>query len=389
MIKDLNKYLTDQEFFTYVKFFDMIIEENNIENEDLDGINMHQFSIAKDDSYQIFSRLYDFVQHKDVLVKVTNSKSMRDSVGTYKKDTDDQNYPSKTELEKISNKISADNPIKFSDTGRLSWAWFEVYNSTYFLPQENKIQDKIKLEIRSKINSYLENLINGKLSITKNNYYKFDVLKELFIEMLEEKNVLRLFGENFVIKEELTENGNLKKDPNFCLLQTVYALQNLGYLTVNNIWRDYEPYNSNKFSTEERYFISINITLNKSLITEINNKYKKENPENILTTFNKEKGLLKFAGEDITLSINGKETDACLLMNTLFKQNNSEWVYNDQIFEDWSFNQADIDSSPKNKIYFAAKKINEKVAMKTKIEDFIEFTTEKVRINPRYNKIDE
>jgi hypothetical protein len=76
-------------------------------------------------------------------------------------------------------------------------------------------------------------------------------------------------------------------------------------------------------------------------------------------------------------------------MNTLYKKDDTEWIYNDEIFEDWKFNQADIQKSPKNKIYFAAKKINEKVAMKTKIEDFIEFNTEKVRINPRYNKVDE
>jgi hypothetical protein len=99
--------------------------------------------------------------------------------------------------------------------------------------------------------------------------------------------------------------------------------------------------------------------------------------------------VLKFAGEEINLSLKGKDTDASLLMNTLYKRDDTEWVYNDEIFQDWSFNDADIKKSPKNKIYFAAKNINEKVAMKTKIDDLIEFNTEKVRINPRYNKIEE
>jgi len=44
---------------------------------------------------------------------------------------------------------------------------------------------------------------------------------------------------------------------------------------------------------------------------------------------------------------------------------------------------------PKNKVYFAGQKINNAVALKTQIEDFIECNTTKARINPKYRKVDE
>ena len=63
MIRDLSNHLTDQEFFTYVKFFDMILNKKNID-QDLSGeISTHYLSIGDEDSFQRFSRLYDFVEY--------------------------------------------------------------------------------------------------------------------------------------------------------------------------------------------------------------------------------------------------------------------------------------------------------------------------------------
>ncbi len=393
MIEDLNKHLTDQEFFTYAKFFDMVINKKNLADEDQREIGVYQFSIGEDESYRRFRRLFNFIKYQDLPVKISESRynKLEEMIGSYAKGKDAKGagMPTKEDLDTICEKINNGKPIKFSETGMLSWAWFEVYDSTHFLPHQYEISNEVKSNVKKEFDTYLENLINGKLSIAKDNYYKFNILKEAFIQMIERKGVLKLFGKNFVIKEELNNEGNLKSDPNFCIVQTVYALQHLGYLTVNNIWRDDEYKEQYSSSSNIRYFISINVTIEDSFISEINDRYKKANPKNVIEGFDKPKGILKFAGEEIILSLKGKETDASLLMNTLYKKEDTEWIYNDEIFEDWKFNQADILKSPKNKIYFAAKKINEKVAMKTKIEDFIEFTTEKARINPRYNKVDE
>jgi rRNA processing protein Gar1 len=394
MIEDLNKHLTDQEFFTYVKFFDMILNKKNIVDEDYDSISPHRLSICKDTSYGRFSRIFGIIKHTDILVKVSHrvDDSINNRIEGYvneQKTVKSKNRPSKEELVRIHEKIKNNKPIKYSEVGMMSWAWIDVYDRASFIPNEYNISEKVKSSVKENLNKYLKNLIDGELSIIKNNYYKFDVLKNFFIQTIENNKAIEFFGKNFVIKEELNESGNFKDDPNFCIIQTIYALEYLGYLTVNNIWQETE-YKSKYDSSENlKYYICININIDDSFISEINRRYKKENPENILDGFIKSKGILKFAGEEIGLSLKGKDTDASLLMNTLYKKNTLDWIHNDQIFKDWKFNDADIEKSPKNKIYFAAKNINEKVAMKTKIKDFIEFNTEKARINPRYNRIDE
>lgn len=383
MIRDLSNHLTDQEFFTYVKFFDMILNKKNIDQELSGEISTHYLSIGDEDSFQRFSRLYDFVEYKDLPVKIIEShySSGKVSVESYQAKSGN---PTKEEITKIYSNIGAGKNIKYSESGRMSWAWINVYDATRFLPYEYEISEEIKNSYKEKIDTYLQNLIDGKLALVKKNYYTFPVLKESFIRLIEERGMIQLFGRNFVIKEEVYESGNLKKDSNFCIIQTAYALEYLGYLTVNHVWRD-DVYGD----SSTKYYVALNISVNDNFVDEINNRYKKANPKNIITSFDKDRGVLKFAGEEINLSLKGKQTDASLLMNTLFKKDDTDWIYNDEILADWQFNDADKKKVPKNKVYFAAKKINEKVAMKTKIEDLIEFTTEKARINPRYNQIDE
>ncbi len=110
--------------------------------------------------------------------------------------------------------------------------------------------------------------------------------------------------------------------------------------------------------------------------------------EKLFEGYDKKYRLLKFAGQEIELAKKGKETDAVLLMETLIKAKNDEWKYNDEILSDWNFNDADREKAPKNKIYFAGLKINQAVALKTQINDFIECNTTKARINPKYRKVD-
>lgn len=119
----------------------------------------------------------------------------------------------------------------------------------------------------------------------------------------------------------------------------------------------------------------MNILIEEVFIEEINSSYKKENPKNIFESFDKSRGILKFAGQEIELSKKGKETDAVLLLSTLLKEKTTNWRHNDEIFEDWGYNDEDRKDLPKNKIYFAGQKINDAVAMKTKIEDFVECNT--------------
>lgn len=105
--------------------------------------------------------------------------------------------------------------------------------------------------------------------------------------------------------------------------------------------------------------------------------------------YDKKYRTLKFAKQEIELAKKGKETDAVLLLESLLNTENNEWKHNDEILNQWGYNDDDIKDLPKNKVYFAGKKINDAINLKTKIEDFVECNTSKARINPKYKKVDE
>jgi hypothetical protein len=105
--------------------------------------------------------------------------------------------------------------------------------------------------------------------------------------------------------------------------------------------------------------------------------------------FDDKTGVLKFADQEIALAKKGKETDSVLLMRTLLKESVGEWKFNDEILVDWGYSDELQIELPKNKVYFAGQKINNAIALKTKINDFIECNTTKARINPKYLKVDE
>ncbi len=165
MIEDLSKHLTDQEFFTYVKFFDMVVSKNNLADEDLNEINVYKFSIGEDESYRRFRRLFNFIKYQDLPVKISDSRynKLEEMIGSYAngKDAKEPGKPSKEDLAAISEKIKNGKPVKFSETGMLSWAWFEVYDSTHFLPHQYKISDETKSEVKKNIDAYLENRYSG------------------------------------------------------------------------------------------------------------------------------------------------------------------------------------------------------------------------------------
>jgi hypothetical protein len=119
-------------------------------------------------------------------------------------------------------------------------------------------------------------------------------------------------------------------------------------------------------------------------LTELRKKEPSLNTSSAIEGFNEAMGILKFSGQEIEISKKGKETDAVLLLKTLLAEKTEEWKHNDEILTDWGYNSEDLKALPKNKIYFASKNINNSVAIKTKIGDFIEFNTYKARINPKY-----
>ncbi len=97
--------------------------------------------------------------------------------------------------------------------------------------------------------------------------------------------------------------------------------------------------------------------------------------------------VLKLTGTKIKMAKKGKDNDGTLLLKSLLKKEPAGWKYDDEVFEDWGYNLADLKDKHRNKIYFAAKNINDCIAKDIQIKDFIERKGAETRINPKYRKI--
>ncbi len=251
----------------------------------------------------------------------------------------------------------------------------KIYQWLYFMPKFSK-SDVQKLVNQS--DEYIQKFLNSELFVYDRNYLTFERQKQFFIGKIRNMAAFEKYGENFVISS-VDDEGDGKdagaKD-GFLFIHTLYALQKLGYVTVLRLWCERDNvYNKHK------YFA--NIVANNTLIDEVTNSFRKENPATIFEGYDEKHNLLKFAGKEVELSKKNKETDAVLLIKTLKKEPERYW-FNDELFEDWGYQPED--ETAKNKAYFAARKINEAVKMKTGIDDFIDHNTSKFRINPKYLK---
>lgn len=101
--------------------------------------------------------------------------------------------------------------------------------------------------------------------------------------------------------------------------------------------------------------------------------------------FDFDRGILHFAGVKIAITVSAKESYGKQLLGTLQKEPD-QWWFEDQILGDWGYSDEEQKRLSKNRIYFVARQINQAVERKTQISDFLEYTTEKFRINPTYLK---
>lgn len=388
ILKNPDKHLTDQEFYTYIKFFDFVIEKKEIDDpyiEDAKTFGLRDLEIGSDELGLIFNRIYLSAQVLDISVRIEGEYKFDEEIQMAKSFAEKKSGSEKDRLFKIIQDIESHKKIKIKAIGDVSWIWYEIYKHIRFTPSEYKLPDKMETMIRMEMDKYLDNFINNKLAVAKKNYYNFETQKKVLIKKIEDDKKIALYGNNFIIRETIDDTCILVKSPDFCIIHTVYALQKLGYLKVVNIWNE-RKYDGVMNQDPNRY-LNVNIILEDAFIREINNKYKKDNPQNIFEKFDAKRGVLYFAGKQIELSKKGKETDAVLLLKTLLKEESDEWKHNDEILEDWGYNFDDLKKVPKNKVYFAGQKINNAVAIKAQIEDFIECNTSKARINPKYRKI--
>lgn len=394
ILKSPNSHLTDQEFFTFIKFFERVIEKKS-DDDDEETFSLTDIGLAGEEIGYIFNRIFMSAQVLEISVSIERGHEFDKELEEAKDAIKEKPEKERKQLSSIIRKIVNGKSVKFTDIGTVSWIWYEVYSHIRFTPSQYKVPLEIEKIFKMELDKYLDNLINDKLTISKRNYYKFEAQKRCLISLIEEDKKISLYGNNFIVKEKIDDKGVLRRAPDFCLIQTVYALQKLGYLKILGVWEDFQ-FPKDAFDNERTdynkqpvRYINANLVLEEDFIKEINEKYKKDNPKNVFEKFDAKRGVLKFAGQEIELSKKGKETDAVLLLKTLLKEKTSEWKHNDEILNDWGYNDEDQKRVPKNKVYFAGQKVNNSVALKTQIEDFVECNTSKARINPKYRKVDE
>ena len=394
ILKSPNSHLTDQEFFTFIKFFERVIEKKS-DDDDEETFSLTDIGLAGEEIGYIFNRIFMSAQVLEISVSIERGHEFDKELEEAKDAIKEKPEKERKQLSSIIRKIVNGKSVKFTDIGTVSWIWYEVYSHIRFTPSQYKVPLEIEKIFKMELDKYLDNLINDKLTISKRNYYKFEAQKRCLISLIEEDKKISLYGNNFIVKEKIDDKGVLRRAPDFCLIQTVYALQKLGYLKILGVWEDFQ-FPKDAFDNERTdynkqpvRYINANLVLEEDFIKEINEKYKKDNPKNVFEKFDAKRGVLKFAGQEIELSKKGKQTDAVLLLKTLLKEKTSEWKHNDEILNDWGYNDEDQKRVPKNKVYFAGQKVNNSVALKTQIEDFVECNTSKARINPKYRKVDE
>lgn len=386
LLKSPDKHLTDQEFFSHIRFFNLIC---NHKEDDPDTFRLTDLAIGYEELGYTYTRIELAGKVMEISVDIDKDYKFDSEFGKAKTEAEKKPVKVKKSLLEVLSNIKTGAKIDLHDISAVSWIWVQIYEYIRFTPLEYKIPEKIKTIFLSEVNKYLDNLINDRLSIAKKNYFKFEAQKRILIKIIEEDNKLSQYGSNFIIKEKINNDAILERTPDFCIIQTVYALQKLGYLKVVDVWDELVyPRDSSFYKSATRY-INVNLVLEDVFIAEINASYKKNNPSNVFEKFDAKRSVLKFAGKEIDLAKKGKETDSVLLLKTLLKAGDDDWRYNDEILEDWGYNDDEQKDLPKNKVYFAGQKINNAIALKTQIEDFVECNTTKARINPKYRKIDE
>jgi len=99
-------------------------------------------------------------------------------------------------------------------------------------------------------------------------------------------------------------------------------------------------------------------------------------------SFDEDRSILFFRGEKIEISKN-KRSDSHYLLKILFKDLTKIWAM-DEIWDEWRKYDSESKDSNWHKFYNACQLINTKIAVKTKIKDFLSCSSTEIRINKEY-----
>lgn len=305
--------------------------------------------------------------------------------------TESKRYPPKDEdLAKLSKdkqalvlkafKVLNEGKGGLADVDALELAYYGVSGEIYFLP---RIDEQMSKAIFAYIDKYIELFLNRELYVYDRNYWIFEKQKEYLVEKLRKARSLEKFGSNFIVSEQISLKSNKFSNQEFLFIHTLYTLQKLGYIKVIRLWHV-----SDTSSYEDVFTYNANIIALDPFIEEINSNYRKDNPALVFEKYDDKKTTIYFAGKVIEISKKNKESDAVALIRVLVKEldkDKERYWYEDEVAE-FTGNDPD-DIKGKHKYYYAARNINDAVQIATGVDDFIDATTKKYRINPKYLKI--
>lgn len=383
MEKSKAKHLTDEEFYTFVKFRDLMLQDGYF------GLGRLSINGSVDNIYKRISEAYgDWIN--DLPVNIPKGETFLADLEELRDKAKENNFfHDEKDFVPILDKMEKTEWITFAELGVIFWIWTDVFELIEFQTPEYKLTDEQKKELQNKVSNYLELFRNDELKTEKINFYRFDLQKKLLINWVEDNEMIAKYGTSFIISEKADRNGILRSHNGFSLIQIAYALEEMSYLTINDVWLSGD---STELDLDDnKYLLNINLDLKDQFLKELNKDYQNKNPTVTVDGYESRSGLLKFAGKEVFLIKGSKKTDGARLMETLLTADGEEWLERGDVFADWGMTKDDREQAAKNKIYFAKNAINDAVVKATGINDFIEGTTKRFRINPRYRmpKVDE
>lgn len=258
----------------------------------------------------------------------------------------------------------------------------------YFRPDPSAIHNDVWL--KEKLDNYIKEFLAGELLVYDKNYFNFEKQKQIFIQKIRKMKAFEDFGQNFIVNSKLdtivaskTENIYFVTDADksqVLFVHTLYALEFLWYIEILKIWFRGDGLNVQYFA---------NILPNESFKELVYDDYRKYNPSILVLWFDAKTDTLNFWKKKIQFSKGKKETDAVMLIRSLIKQKNTDYLNEDEILEEWGYRTPEEQKkTAKNKVYNACLKIQTTMKLEADIDDFLEHNTSKFRINPKYRPVD-
>jgi len=381
-------YLDDGDFYSLWKYLNgfRLIQKSLLKFDDITPLEQSSFFIAKFIGLLQdigIKKLNGLIFHKDIYLRYNGTlyENLQKA-----KTTSETSFGAKA-FEYLECIISGDIETLYrGNMGILDLVFYEkIIQASEFFEFSINLLPKDKKLLESFTKAYIESFINDLLQKDKENFYHFNKQKSELFNRLASYN--SQYGRNFIFEYPQDFDLMTGKDKEFLFIHTLISLEYLNYLEIEKLWifdMDLPP-----DKQAESYKIKINLKdkfFEERSMPTSSIPAKCTNTKNNTFKLDGKRGILHFMEKEITISKAGKESYPLQLLQTLNKEWDRYW-FEDEILDDWGYSNSEIKTLSKNRVYFASIKVNNAIQKETQIKDFIEHTTQKFRINPKYEKL--